>query len=337
MRLLCIIIRNRLTKDKIYLYNTFMSILVSGSLAYDHIMNFQDRFKNHIVLENIHILNVSFPVDKMKRSWGGTAGNIAYNIKLLGEDPIIVSAVGKDGDRYLRRLRDLGIKTGYIIKDNGIFTASCYVTTDMDDNQISAFYNGPSFLASKINIAKIKEQMKLAIISPMKKEIMLKQIEQCRRLGIKVVFDPGQQITDFSSANLRKAINSAYFVIGNDYEIKLMEKRSGWTKKDILKKAHTLITTLGAHGSLIENRSGQKIKTKACPPKKNIDPTGAGDAYRGGFFAGYEKGFDLRICMEMGSVTASYAVETPGTQDYFFTKKDFVRRYKKTFDKKLPL
>lgn len=312
-----------------------MSILVTGALAYDYIMNFQDKFKNHIIPENIHILNVSFPVDTLKLSWGGAAGNIAYNIKLLGGNPVIVSAVGKNGDKYLRRLENLGIKTKYIKKDNKIFTASCYITTDMDDNQISAFYNGPSILARKINIAKIKEPMKLAIISPIKKEIMLKQIEQCRRLKIKAVFDPGQQITDFSKNDLKKAISASYFVIGNDYEIKLMERRSGWSKKQILKKTSILITTLGEQGSISETQNGRKIKTSACPPKKNIDPTGAGDAYRGGFFAGYEKGMEINTCMEMGSIAASYTVETSGTQNHFFTINDFAKRYKKTFKKEL--
>lgn len=314
-----------------------MSIFVSGALAYDRIMDFPGSFKDHIMPENIHILNVSFGVEKLVQSFGGTAGNIAFNIKLLGGDPIIVSAVGKDGGEYLSRLEGLGIKTNYIQKDDDLLTASCYITTDQDDNQISAFYNGPSILATRVNVADIKEPLSLAIVSPNKKEVILKQIGECSRLGVKAAFDPGQQITSFSREDLRKAISGSYFVLGNDYEIKLMETHSGWKKKEILQKVKVLITTLGKRGSIIETAEGDKVEAKACPPTAVVDPTGAGDAYRGGFFVGYEKGYNLKTCGQMGAVAASYAVETTGTQEYSFTKEDFIQRYKKAFGEDLKL
>lgn len=308
-----------------------MSILVAGALAFDHIMDFPDRFKNYIMPDKIHILNVSFAVDSIKRSWGGTAGNIAFGIKMMGSNPVIISAVGKDGDEYLNRLKKMGIKTDYILKDAKLLTASCFITTDKDDNQITSFYNGPFFLESKASISNINEPLCLAIISPNKKSVMMSQIKKCLQLGIKTAFDPGQQITSFNRSDLKKAISASYFVLGNDYEIKLMEKHSGWTKKEILKKTKVLITTLGKFGSMIETNKGEIIKVKACQSKKNVDPTGAGDAYRAGFFVAYEQGLDLKICAQIGGTLASYAVETLGTQEYSFTKKSFYKRYKKAF------
>lgn len=314
-----------------------MPILVSGALAYDHIMDFPGRFKDHIMPENIHILNVSFAVEKLQRSWGGTAGNIAYNMKLMGGNPIIVSAVGKDGDEYLNRLRKLDIKADYVRHDKEIMTASCYITTDIDDNQITAFYNGPTILAGNVKVKDIKEKLSLAIMSPIKKEVMLKQLEECKSLGIESVFDPGQQITSFSRNDLRKAINNSTFVFGNDYEIKLMEKCSGWSKKEILKKEKVLVTTLGKRGSLIEAEKGKKIDIKPCKVKIIKDPTGAGDAYRAGFFVGYEKGCELKTCGQMGSVTASFVIEAIGTQEHYFTIDDFIKRYEKAYNEPLRL
>lgn len=308
-----------------------MSILISGSLAYDYIMDFPGSFKDHIMPENIHILNVSFGVEKLTKSWGGTAGNIAYNMKLIGGNPIIVSSVGSDGGEYLRRLRKLGIKTNYIISTNKVMTASCHITTDADDNQISAFYNGSTIMAGNIRIKDIKEKLSLAIISPIKKEVMLRQLAMCEDLGIETAFDPGQQITSFSRNDLKKAINSSSFVLGNDYEIKLMQKVSGWNKKEILKKVKFLITTLGKRGSMIETEKNKKVDIMPCRVAVIKDPTGAGDAYRAGFFVGYEKGYDLRTCGQMGSVAASYAVETTGTQEHNFTLGNFIKRYKKTY------
>jgi len=314
-----------------------MPILISGALAYDHIMDFPGRFKDHIMPENIHILNVSFGVEKLQRSWGGTAGNIAYTMKLIGGDPIIVSAIGRDGDEYLNRLRKLEIKTDYIQRDKKLMTASCYITTDIDDNQITAFYNGPTILAGNIEIKDIKEKLILAIISPIKKEVMLKQLEECKVLGIESVFDPGQQITSFNKEELRKAIDKSSFVFGNDYEIKLMEKCSGWSKKEILSKVKVLVTTFGKRGSAIETKKNGRIDVGSCIVSEVKDPTGAGDAYRAGFFVGYEKEYDLKTCGQMGSVAASYAIEAIGTQEHYFTPDNFIKRYKKAYNEDFKL
>ncbi len=308
-----------------------MSILVSGSLTYDHIMNFPDSFRNHILPEQIHILNVGFTVDRLETSRGGTASNIAFTMKLLGADPIIVSAIGKDGTEYLKYLDELGLSIKYILKDDKKLTASAHITTDVDDNQITAFYNGALDLAEELSPRSISEEVELALISPMPRAVMIKHLKECFELGLETVFDPGQQITVFNEQNLKTMISQAHFVIGNDYEIKLLERRAGWDAAEILRNTKVLITTLGERGSVIALANGETIEIAPCPPRSFDDPTGAGDAYRAGFFTGYELGFNWKTCGQMGSVAASYAIETRGTQEHTFSREEFCDRYQKTY------
>ncbi|MEK7680963.1 MAG: carbohydrate kinase family protein [Patescibacteria group bacterium] len=314
-----------------------MSVLVSGSLVYDNIMNFPDSFKNHIMPENIHILNVCFIIDQLERSWGGTAGNIAYTINLLGADPILLSAVGSNGGDYIKYLNEVGIKTDHVLIDEDQLTASAFITTDADDNQITAFHNGPLGLAGQMCIAEIKEKFSVVLISPTQKEVMIKHLKESHELGYKTVFDPGQQITAFNQIELQKMISQSFFVIGNDYEMKLLQERSGWDAKKILSAAKVMITTLGEQGSIILTAEGESIGVKSCAPLLFDDPTGAGDAYRAGFFSGYEKEYDLKTCAQMGSVAASYAIETYGTQEHKFTREDFCGRYLKAYNETLNL
>jgi adenosine kinase len=300
-------------------------------------MDFPDKFKNHILPGSIHILNVCFSVDKMEKSKGGTAGNIAYTMNLLGAKPILISAVGRDGDEYIRYLKEQGIEIKYISVDTKKFTASCYITTDLDDNQITAFYNGAlgKALEAKLPHGSLASKVRLAIIAPTQKGVMIKHINECYRKGIRVMFDIGQQITAFNNIELKNAVEKAYFLIGNDYEVKVMQNRLGWDTKEIFKRVKILITTLGAKGSIIQTVAGETIKIKACPPKKVIDPTGAGDAWRAGFLAGYEKGFDSKTCGQMGSVAASFGIEKYGTQEHKFRLGEFIKRYKNTYTQKL--
>ena len=322
--------------DYIRLNNLFfMSILVSGSLVFDNIMNFPDTFKRHILPDQIHVLNVAFMVDRVEKSWGGTGGNIAYTLGLLGADPILVSAVGKDGDDYLKYLNKVGVSTEYVLQDPTKLTAAAYITTDEDDNQITAFYNGPLSLAGKVELAAVPMRPDLAIISPTAKEVMIKHMLDCKERGIKTVFDPGQQITAFSEAELKSMIDCAEFVIGNDYEMKLLEERTGWNGSEILKHTKYLITTLGERGSAVYTADGEQVEAGVCPPLSFDDPTGAGDAYRAGFFAGFAKGMPLLVCAQMGAVAASYAIETYGTQAHTFTKAEFAVRYEKAFGSKI--
>ncbi len=308
-----------------------MSILVSGSLAYDFIMNFPDSFKNHIMPENIHILNVCFMVDELRRSWGGTAGNIGYTMNLLGSEPLIVSALGKNGDEYLQYFKDKKIKTDYIQMDSERMSASAFITTDADNNQITAFHSGPLAIDSSASLRDVKERFSVAIIAPSQKDIMIKHLKECQELGVRAVFAPGQQITAFDGSELKRMIDQAHFVIGNDYEIKLLEERTGWSGEEILKHTEVLITTLGEKGSIISTAQGEIITVGVCPPSSFDDPTGAGDAYIAGFVTAYQQGLDLKTCGQVGSVAASYAIETLGTQEHAFIKEEFCVRYEKCY------
>lgn len=314
-----------------------MSIIVSGSLVYDYIMDFPDSFKNHILPEQIHILNVCFVVDRLERSWGGTAGNIAYTMKLLGADPLIVSAVGSDGGSYISYLKKLGLNTGLIAQDKKRATASAHITTDNEDNQITAFFNGPLDLAETRNLTTVSGPLSVALISPTSKSVMIKHLKECRERGLPAVFDPGQQITAFTAQELQMMIGQAEFVIGNDYEIKLLQDRTGWSAKKILSVAKVLITTLGEQGAVIAAREGEPVAVKSCPPKSCDDPTGAGDAFRAGFFVGFERGYNLKTCGQLGAVAASYAIETYGTQAHRFTPAEFSERYEKNYGEKINL
>ncbi len=312
-----------------------MPIAISASLAYDHIMNFPDSFKNHIMPEQVHILNVCFMVDRLDKTRGGTAANIGFFIKKLGSEPLIISALGKDGQEYLDYFKKNGINTDYIKQDEEKLTASAYITTDVDDNQITAFFNGPLDLAKEINIRDLKD-INLVLISPTHRDVMIKHLKECQEEEIKAVFDPGQQITAFNSMELKKMISQSHFVIGNDYEIKLLQEKTGWEAKEILQNAEVMITTLGGHGSIISTRSGEIVEVGVCPVKSCDDPTGAGDAYRAGFFTGYELGYNWKTCGQMGATAAAYAVEEYGTQ-VDFSQSNFCDRYLKAFGEEISL
>lgn len=312
-----------------------MPILISGSLVYDHIMDFPDKFRNHILPDNIHILNVCFTVEKMGKSKGGTAGNIGYNIKLLGGEPMIVSSVGQDGGEYIEYLKKLDIETDKIERDKNLFTASCYITTDRDDNQITAFHNGA--LGSTGDVAPEENEADWAIISPTEKEIMRKHLKQCAGAGMKTIFDPGQQIPSFSEKELEESISQSDILIGNDYEIKMIMKKTGWNKKEMLAETEIIVTTYGERGSQIDTCDGQEILIEACRPKKIVDPTGAGDAYRAGFLLGLDKKYNFRQCARLGSVAASFAIEKYGTQEHEFSLASFQERYRVSYREEVQL
>jgi len=313
-----------------------MSILVSGSLVYDNIMNFPDSFRNHILPEQVHILNVCFMVDRVERSWGGTAGNIAYSMRLLGGAPIVVSAVGTDGGDYLDHLRGNGINIDNVVKSDKQLTAGAYITTDADDNQITAFYNGPLDLSLQTNVNDL-ENITLALISPTHKEVMKRHLKDCHEAGIKTVLDLGQQLTAFNQTELRQMIEQSDFIIGNDYEMKLLQQKSEMSASEIADGKRILITTLGEKGSVITTAEGEMVEVGACAPKSLDDPTGAGDAFRAGFFVGYELGYSLKTCGQMGSVAASYAIESYGTQAHKFSAEEFCQRYESVFKEKVNL
>ncbi|MFA4830842.1 MAG: carbohydrate kinase family protein [Patescibacteria group bacterium] len=313
-----------------------MTILISGTIAYDFIMDFPDSFKNHILPDQIHILNVCFTVDKLHKNYGGTAANIAHTVKLLGGEPIVFSPMGTDGKDYLDYLNKKGINTNYIIIAKEKLTGSAHITTDKDDNQITAFYNGAHSEAAKLNISDVKEKIDFALISPTQKDAMVKHAKECYDLKIPFVFDPGQQIPALSPQELMAAIGQAKFLIGNDYEMKLIEEKTGWDGHEMLNHVGVLITTLGSKGSIITTKN-KILEIMPCQPRSTDDPTGAGDAYRAGFFTAYVNGHDLKTCGQVGSVAATYAVENYGTQNHRFTLKEFEGRYRETYGETINL
>jgi len=311
-----------------------MSILISGSLAYDYIMDFPDSFKNHILPEQIHILNVCFVVDQLNKNYGGCAGNIAYSMKLFGEEPIIFAPLGKDASDYLEYFKKLGLNTNYIPVSKEKMTSSAHITTDRDDNQIIAYYNGAADEAINLNVNEVKEKIDLAIIAPTKKEAMIKHAKECYDKKIPFVFDPSHQLTAFTSQELMMVIGQSTFYIGNDYELKLTEEKTGWDINELLNHVGTVIITKGEQGSVVLTKD-KKIEVGVCPAQSVDDPTGAGDAYRAGFFSAYAKGMDLKTCAQVGAVASTYTVEAYGTQTHQFTIEEFKNRFEKAFGSEL--
>ncbi len=307
-----------------------MAIIISGSIAYDYIMDFPDVFKNHILPDQLHILNVSFLVDRMQKGLGGTAGNIAYTIKLLGGEPIMFSTIGKDGMEYFDHWKKMSMLVDHIIQDDKRLTSAAYIVTDKDDNQITAFYPGPADRSSELRLADVKEKPSCVMISPTDKNVMQKHLRESHDNGFVTIFDPGQQIFAFSGEELQQCVEQSNFIIGNDYEIKILSERTGWDTKQLLGEKRTLVVTLGEQGSVIHS-SKETIKISAAKPRSVDDPTGAGDAFRAGFFMAYEKGFNLKTCGQFASVAGSFAVESYGTQQHRFTLDEFRGRYQSAY------
>ncbi len=314
-------------------------IFISGSLAYDVIMDFPDEFRRHILPEHLPILNVSFGVTSLRRYFGGTAGNIAFSLKMLGGFPLIVAPLGSDGNAYVEHLRKWKIPVSFVKQYKSLETACAYITTDQKHNQITAFYFGALVKAPLLPSPashSLQEPCFMTIIAPTHKDAMVNHVKHSTLKKIPIMFDPGQAITMLSADELRFCISRAKFFIGNDYEMKLIMKRTGWNKKKILEHVSAIIITLGSQGSKIFTRD-MVIQVQACQVKKAVDPTGAGDAYRAGFVAGYTHGFDLKVCAQMGSVAAAYVVETFGTQQHYFSPVQFEKRYFDEYKQKIIL
>ncbi len=302
-----------------------MNIIVSGSLAYDRIMNFPGHFSEHILPEKIHVLNVCFQVNGVKERFGGTAGNIAYSLTLMGEKPLISAAIGYDYQRYFEWLSRNGIRTEgvKIIEDE--LTAGAYITTDKADNQITGFNPGAMKYSSCLDFGKLDPEETLIIVSPGNLGDMVNYPRICKEKGIDYIFDPGQSLPMWDAKDLRDSIEGCRILIVNDYELDLILNKTGLSKKELLKLPKAVITTLGEHGSRISMPDGD-ISIPVVKTDKVKDPTGAGDSYRGGLISGLICGKDIEQCARMGSVCASFAVECYGTQEYSFTTEEFNQR-----------
>jgi adenosine kinase len=302
-------------------------IVVSGSLAYDRIMTFPGYFSDHILPEKVHVLNVCFQVDGMQEKFGGTAGNIAYALTLLGESPVVSATIGSDYHRYFEWLKKIGIGTGNIKVIENEFTAGAYITTDRSDNQITGFNPGAMKYSSALDFDKLNPKETLVIVAPGNLEDMMNYPGKCKSRGIDYIFDPGQSLPMLDGKGLIGAIDGCLILIANDYEIDLIMSKTGLTREALLKLAGAVIVTKGELGSLLST-GDREVTIPAAKPDKVVDPTGAGDAYRGGLISGLLQGKSIDLCARMGSACASFAVECYGTQDYVFSRKDFDSRLK---------
>ena len=305
-------------------------ILVTGSLAYDLIMDFPGRFSDHIDPTKIHILNLSFLVDSLKKQKGGTAGNIAYNLALLEIPVSILGSVGEDFDEYQTFLQKAGVDVSNIKIVKNEQTSQAFITTDKADNQITSFYPGSMKNNSSLKIVDLSEKPEFTVISPNDPKAMINFALECQKLEIPYMFDPGMQLPRLTNQDLITGIKGAKILIGNDYEIGLLSSKLKVKSEKLLENIKILITTLGEKGSIIQTKD-QNIRIKAAKPKEVIDPTGAGDAYRAGFLAGYLQGLDLKVCGQMGSVTACYSVEKYGTTTHSVTMDEFQQKYKENY------
>ena len=306
-----------------------MATLVTGSIAYDTIMVFPDRFKNHLLPDQLHILNVCFLTPEMRREFGGTAGNIGYNLRLLGGEPLVMATVGEDIQPYLRRFEKLGVGTQLLKIVQGQFTAQAFITTDLDDNQITAFHPG-AMNHSHENSIGAELGATLAIIGPDGKDGMQRHARECARHGVPFVFDPGQGLPMFSGAELVEFIQLADYVAVNDYEGKLLEEKTGRTLEDVAKSVKALVVTLGAKGSLVY-AGGKRHDVPCAKADKLVDPTGCGDAYRAGLLYGLANGWDWPSTARLGAVMGAIKIAYRGAQNHAPSRDEIEERYKSAF------
>lgn len=306
-----------------------MRILICGSIAYDNIMVFHGRFKEHILPEQIHILNVAFLVPELRREFGGCAGNIAYNLKLLGDNPLIMATVGDDAGAYFERLASLGLARDCVRQVPGTLTAQAFITTDLDDNQITAFHPG-AMNHSQLNRVTGEMGAHLAIIAPDGREGMLQRARELSQQRIPFMFDPGQGLPMFSREELLAFVEQASYIAVNDYEGKLLEERIGKKLEALAPLVKAMVITRGASGSVIY-AEGQRLDIPCVKATDVIDPTGCGDAYRAGFLYGIASGFDWRKTGQLAALMGAIKIASRGGQNHFVTRDQIAELYLRNF------
>jgi adenosine kinase len=307
-----------------------MNIVVTGSIAYDYLMSFPGKFTEHFLPEHIERVSLSFLVDSMDKRRGGCAPNIAYTLALLGERPMILATAGEDFGEYREWLEAAGIDTSHVRQVRGKFTASFFCSTDRDNNQIASFYTGAMAHAGELSFRSVRDCCALAIVSPNDPEAMVQYADECRTLGIRYIFDPGQQCARMSGAQLAEGIRGATLVVCNDYEFELLKQKTGMSEAEVLTCSEVLVVTRGEHGSSIITAEG-RTDVPAVTPRRIVDPTGVGDAFRGGFMKGMALGAPFPVCAQLGSVAATYALEHLGGQSHAYTWPEFKARYEEHF------
>ncbi len=306
-----------------------MSALICGSYAYDTIMVFPDKFANHILPDKVHILNVSFLVPEMRREFGGCAGNIAYNLNLLGGEAVPMATVGNDFASYADWMDKCGISRQHVKELDHTYTGQAFITTDMDDNQITAFHPGAMGFSHENKVTDA-DGVSIAIVSPDGRDGMIQHAAQCAEAGIPLIFDPGQGMPMFDGDDLKTFIDQATYVTVNDYEMQLMQDRTGLSPHEIAERVDALIVTLGGKGSHIYTKQ-KRIDIPSAPVKEINDPTGCGDAYRGGLLYGIMNDMDWENTGRIAALMGAMKIEQHGTQNHQYSKDEIEARFKEAF------
>jgi adenosine kinase len=303
--------------------------LICGSVAYDSIFVFGDRFKNHILPDNIHILNVSFFLPQMRREFGGCAGNIAYSLKLLGDVGLPMATVGKDFGVYADWMKAAGVPTEHVKVLDSEHTPQAFIITDQDNNQITAFHPGAMMLSHENKVSDATG-VTVGIVAPDGRDGMIQHAEQFAAAKIPFIFDPGQGLPMFGKEDLERFVSQATWVAVNEYEWQLLQQKTGWTLKDVVTQVDALIVTLGSQGSTIHTRD-DAITIPCATPKAVVDPTGCGDAYRAGILHGLLHGLDWKTTGQIASLLGAIKIETRGPQNHKFTRPEFAQRLELSF------
>lgn len=311
-------------------------LIISGSVALDRIMNFSGKYRDLIQPDKLHVLSLSVLLDKMEVSRGGIGANIAYGTALLGDNPVLLGSVGPDAADYVKFLEEAGVDTSHVHVSN-LPTASFNVMTDSEDNQVGGFYPGAMGDAASLSLKEWAGQDVFVCISAHDPKQMRKQAEECQQLGLRLMYDPGQQVSNSAAEDLQAGIDAAEVLTVNDYEMGVLCKVTGTTPEQLKSKIPIVITTLGKEGSVIEGtKVAEPVKIPSVKPGEVVDPTGAGDAYRAGFLHGYLNGWPLDRAGRLGAVTASFIIEHHGTQTRF-SKQDIIKRYRSAFKEEIEL
>ena len=308
-----------------------MSIVCSGSVAYDYLMSFPGYFREHILPDRLESISLSFLVDNMVRQRGGTAPNIAYTLALLGEHPQVLATVGEDFAEYRTWLESKGVDTSLTKVVPGTYTASFFANTDRANNQICSFYTGAMAHAATLSLRDLPAAPVLVIISPNDPKAMDQNVAECKELGIPYLYDPSQQIVRVSGDEIRRGVEGAASLFVNEYEFELLQKHTGLTPSQVLERVGFLVVTLGEKGADIY-AEGRVVRVPVVAPKAILDPTGVGDAFRGGFVRGLRLKLDWETCGKMGALAAAYCLETRGPQEHHYTPAEFVARFRESFD-----
>lgn len=303
--------------------------LICGSLAYDTIMVFEDRFKNHILADKVHMLSVAFYVPTMRREFGGCAGNISYNLKLLGGNPVPFGAVGRDFEPYRKHFEHLGIDLRCVRELPDYFTAQAYITTDLDDNQITAFHPGAMTQSHGAHVEDVRN-VAFGIVAPDNRDAMLQHAREFRAMGVPFIFDPGQALPLFNGEEFRNFIENATYVSVNDYESQLLSERTGWSPEQIAERVSAYIVTRGGEGSRWYTREGT-LDIPTAKARAVNDPTGCGDAYRAGLIYGLMNNLDFETTGRIASLMGAIKIEHHGTQNQRFSREEFLERFREEF------